>query len=149
MSNYSGMTASGGSAFGTGMTGYNMAGQLGVQKYGVDVNAYNAQQSANAQSSAGVGSAIGAIGGAAMKYAPAAIAALSDIRTKENIVLIGKTPAGHNLYEFDYKPEFKDKLLAGHGRFRGVMAHEVERVIPDAVFMTKDGYKAVDYSKVQ
>jgi hypothetical protein len=149
MSNYSGMTASGGSAFGTGMTGYNMAGQLGVQKYGTDVNAYNAQQQANASSSAGIGSAIGAIGGAAMKYAPAAIAALSDIRTKENIVLIGKTPAGHNLYEFDYKPEFKDKLLAGHGRFRGVMAQEIERVIPDAVFMTKDGYKAVDYSKVQ
>ena len=148
MSNFSSMTASGGSAFGTGMAGYNSAGQLGVQKYGADINAYNSQQQANAQSSAGIGSAIGAIGAAAMKYAPAMIAA-SDIRTKENIAHIGTTPAGHNLYEFEYKKAFKDKPFAGHGRFQGVMAHEIERAIPEAVFTTKDGYKAVDYSKVQ
>jgi len=67
---------------------------------------------------------------------------------KENIEVIGQLANGLNLYEFEYKPEFKDHEYAGHGRFRGLMAHEVEAVIPEAVFKTSDGYKAVDYSKV-
>jgi hypothetical protein len=94
-----------------------------------------------------MGSALGAIGGAAMKYAPAMIAA-SDIRMKENIEVVGHLPNGLAVYEFDYKPEFKDTEYAGHGRFRGLMAHEVEAVNPEAVFTTSDGYKAIDYSKV-
>jgi len=147
MTNYTGMTASGGSAFGTGMAGYNSAGQLGVQKYGQDVNAYNAQQQANAQSSAGIGSAIGGIAAIGARFIPGIPG--SDIRMKENIEVVGMLPNGLYIYEFDYKPEFKNKSYAGHGRFRGVMAHEVERIIPDAVFMTTDGYKAVDYAKVQ
>lgn len=147
MTNYSGMTSSGGSAFGTGMAGYNMAGQLGVQKYSTDVNAYNAQMASQAQSSAGIGGAIGGLAAIGAKFIPGY--GNSDIRMKENIEVVGMLPNGLYIYEFDYKPEFKDKPLAGHGRFRGVMAHEVERVIPDAVFTTTDGYKAVDYSKVQ
>jgi len=65
MSNYGAMTSAGGSAFGTGMQGWNNVGQLGVQKYNADVGAYSAAQQANAQSSAGLGSAIGGIAGAA------------------------------------------------------------------------------------
>jgi hypothetical protein len=29
-----------------------------------------------------------------------------------------------------------------------VMAHEVEKIIPEAVFTTEYGYKAVDYSLI-
>jgi hypothetical protein len=68
----------------------------------------------------------------------------SDIRMKENIELIGYMSNGLNVYDFDYKPEYKDK--AGHGRFRGVMAQEVEKVIPYAVITLDDGYKMVNYS---
>jgi TctA family transporter len=71
----------------------------------------------------------------------------SDIRTKENITPVGRTKAGHIVYEYEYKPEFKNRKYFGHGRFRGVMAHEVEH-IPGAVFTTEDGYKVVNYSKV-
>ena len=63
------------SGYGGAMSGWNNVGQLGAQTYSTQVQAYNAQQQANAQSSAGMGSMIGALGGAAMKYAPAAIAA--------------------------------------------------------------------------
>ena len=70
----------------------------------------------------------------------------SDIRMKEKINLVGKTLSGINLYEFEYKPEFKE--IAGNGKFIGVMAQEVEKVIPDAVIETSIGYKAVDYSKI-
>jgi hypothetical protein len=124
------------------MQGWGQVGQLGVQKYNADVNAYSAQQQAAAGASAGLGSAIGAIGGAAMKYAPAMIAA-SDVRVKENIKYEGQTPAGVNMYSFEYKTEYKDKH--GYGRYIGVMAQEV----PEAAVMGEDGYLLVDYSKVQ
>jgi hypothetical protein len=51
------------------MSGWGQVGTLGVQKYNADVNAYSAQQQANAQSSAGFGSAIGGLAGIGMKYA--------------------------------------------------------------------------------
>lgn len=69
--------------------------------------------------------------------------AMSDRRTKENIVHIGTHPLGIGLYLFDYKPEYRD--TAGHGRKLGVMADEVEVVRPEAVHMHADGYKMVDY----
>lgn len=71
----------------------------------------------------------------------------SDIRAKENIQLVGQTPAGLGIYEFEYKPEFKAQ--SGYGRYRGVMAQEVEKIIPEAVAIDTDGYKMVDYSKVR
>ena len=70
----------------------------------------------------------------------------SDIRMKENIELIGQLPSGLNVYNFEYKPEFKD--LAGHGAFTGVMAQEAEKVIPKAVVTMPNGYKAVNYSLI-
>jgi len=68
----------------------------------------------------------------------------SDIRTKQNIRRIGDHPLGFGLYLFDYKPEFRSQC--GHGRQFGVMADEVEMVMPEAVCLESDGYKAVNYS---
>ena len=69
---------------------------------------------------------------------------MSDRTLKENIVRIGTHPAGFGLYLFDYKPEFRE--IAGFGRQFGVMADEVEAVLPQAVVMHSDGYKRVDYA---
>lgn len=68
---------------------------------------------------------------------------LSDRNAKQAIVRIGEHPLGIGLYLFDYKPAFRDQW--GHGRQFGVMAQEVERVMPDAVSTHPDGYKTVDY----
>jgi hypothetical protein len=68
----------------------------------------------------------------------------SDRSVKHNIVRIGSHPAGFGLYLFDYKPEFRE--TAGYGRQFGVMADEVETVLPQAVVMHPDGYKRVDYA---
>jgi len=65
-------------------------------------------------------------------------------RLKESIVEIGRHPLGISLYLFDYKPEFRDDC--GHGRQFGVMAEEVERVMPEAVSFHSNGYKQVNYS---
>ena len=68
----------------------------------------------------------------------------SSQRIKENIVRIGDHPLGIGLYLFDYKPEYRD--VCGHGRQFGVMAEEVETVLPAAVDMHPDGYKMVNYT---
>ena len=70
----------------------------------------------------------------------------SDVRMKENIKQIGNYPSGLPIYKFDYKPEFKD--IAGHGSFYGVIAQEAEVLFPDAISVADNGYKMVDYSKV-
>ena len=68
----------------------------------------------------------------------------SDQSIKENITKIGRLDNGINIYKFDYRPEYKDTW--GHGTHIGVMAQEVEKVIPEAVATHKDGYKLVNYS---
>jgi len=76
----------------------------------------------------------------------AGLIAASDIRVKQNIKFKGKTEKGFNVYEFEYKPEFKD--IAGYGKFIGVMAQEVEKVKPEAVSYHVNGYKMVNYAMV-
>jgi len=89
-----------------------------------------AAQQANQQARAQQASNIGTIG---------SILAFSDIRLKENIVMV-KAKDGYCLYEFNY-------IGDDETRYRGVMAHEIEKVNPDAVTEI-DGYKAVDYDKI-
>jgi hypothetical protein len=69
--------------------------------------------------------------------------ATSDRRLKTDIVRVGEHPLGFGMYLFQYLPEHRDRL--GHGRRFGVMADEVEPVMPAAIGMTPDGYKMVDY----
>ncbi|MBX3013931.1 MAG: tail fiber domain-containing protein [Caldilineaceae bacterium] len=67
----------------------------------------------------------------------------SDPRVKDNITRIGQHSLGIGLYLFDYKPEFREQW--GDGRQFGVMADEVEAVMPAAVTTHADGYKRVNY----
>ena len=103
--------------------------------YNAQMGAANAQNAANNAMTQGLFS----LGGAAL---------MSDIRTKENIKAIGWLPNGLPVYQYEYKSEFKDHPLAGHGTHTGVMAQEVEVMYPNAVITLHDGYKAVDYGKL-
>ena len=60
----------------------------------------------------------------------------SDIRLKENVELIGKSPSNINIYKFNYKDN--------PTTYQGVMAHEV----PWANVKHDNGYMMVDYNKV-
>ncbi len=71
----------------------------------------------------------------------------SDRALKTNLVRIGTHPLGIGLYLFDYKAEFQ--ALAGRGRQFGVMADEVETVMPEAVIVHPDGYKRVNYAMLE
>jgi len=108
------------------------AAQMG---YNAQLGASNAQNAANAQMTQGLFS----LGGAAL---------MSDIRTKENIKHIAWLPNGLPVYTYEYKDEFKDHPLAGHGTHTGVMAQEVEAMYPNAVITLDNGYKAVDYGQL-
>jgi hypothetical protein len=100
--------------------------------YNAQMGAANAQNAANNAMTQGLFS----LGGAAL---------MSDIRTKENIKQVAWLPNGLPVYTYEYKPEFKDHPLAGHGTHTGVMAQEVEVMYPNAVTTLDNGYKVVDY----
>jgi hypothetical protein len=65
---------------------------------------------------------------------------LSDKTLKENIVKVGQSPSGFNIYEWNY--------LWSPERFRGVIAQEVQKINPQAVLSNIFGHLMVDYSKL-
>lgn len=117
----------------------NSAGSMLNSLYGNQLNAWSAQQQANATSSAGIGSLVGQLGTAYMQFG-------SDVNIKQDIKKIGRLDNGLNLYSYQYKDEYKPTW--GYGLQYGVLAQEVEQIIPDAVHQHADGYKVVDYAKV-
>lgn len=70
----------------------------------------------------------------------------SDCRLKHNINQIGLHPLGFSLYLFDYKPAYQADY--GAGRQFGVMAQEVETIVPTAVSVNAAGFKVVDYAQL-
>ena len=62
----------------------------------------------------------------------------SDRRLKTNIELVGVSPKGYNIYEFEYINKHY-----GPDRYRGIMADEVPFAI---IAQDKDGYDMVNYS---
>jgi outer membrane lipoprotein SlyB len=82
--------------------------------------------------SPGYGTAIGAVGGALQGY-------FSDERLKRNITRAGTSRDGIPIVEFQYKGFDK--------RFKGVIAQDVMKVRPDAVF-EHGGYLGVYYDRI-
>ena len=80
------------------------------------------------------------------------VIAYSDIRQKENIVTI---KSGVSLVEqlrgvrFDWKEGFKQKTNTDKDKRQiGMIAQEVEEVLPEVVFTDKKGYKSISYPNV-
>lgn len=120
------------------MQGWNQVGQLGVDKYKADVQAYSAKQQADAAFAAGIGQAVGTAG---------AMYAKSDRRLKTDIKRLGTLEKWDiGVYSFKYVDSLKDEY--GDKTYVGVMADEVEQVLPEAVITMADGYKAVNYDLV-
>jgi|14_taG_2_1085336.scaffolds.fasta_scaffold31156_2 hypothetical protein len=60
----------------------------------------------------------------------------SDVRLKENVELIGKSPSNINIYKFNYKDN--------PTTYQGAMAHEV----PWASIKHSNGYMMIDYNQI-
>lgn len=78
----------------------------------------------------GTASTLGSIG--------TALGFFSDERLKENIVKVGEEN-GHNIYNFNY--------IGGNTKVTGVLAQEVQKICPEAVF-EENGYLKVNYEKI-
>ena len=89
----------------------------------------------NQQPTQGTGSRLLGLGVAGLGAAAQA-GWISDVRLKDNVKLVGKSPSDINIYSFNYKGS-KDK-------YEGVLAHEV----PWASHTHDNGYLMVDYSKL-
>ena len=64
----------------------------------------------------------------------------SDMRLKHDIVLLGRLDDGLGYYRFVYN--------GGHTAYVGVMAQQVQTVMPEAVTRGPDGYMRVSYDRL-
>ncbi len=64
----------------------------------------------------------------------------SDMRLKHDVVLLGRLDDGLGYYRFVYN--------GGHTAYVGVMAQEVQTVMPEAVSRGADGYMRVSYDRL-
>ena len=115
-------------AYGTQMGAAGLA-QQGALGYG---NILNQGYGIQAQNSGNFLGDLGTLAGIGMQMYR------SDRRLKENIEQVGTTKHGLPLYEFNYR--FQPDV-----RYRGVMADDVEKVMPEAIG-EEGGYKFVNYS---
>ena len=152
-SGVAGGAASGGFGIASGAIGANnQAGAGMMQGYGMAANGYGQQmstymngaianQQSQAQESAGLGGALGTLGGAALRAGGwGGLFAMSDRRLKTNITRVGTLDNGLPVYEFCY--------VGSDEVHTGCMADEVEKVVPAAVMTGADGFKRVNYSMV-
>jgi hypothetical protein len=101
-----------------------MQGQSDLDKYNTDVGGYNSMM------------------GGLMKLGGSILLG-SDVDIKQDMRRIGIHERGFGIYEFRYKPEYR--ATWGDGTYIGVLAHEVEGVLPSAIHLHPDGYRMVDY----
>ena len=59
---------------------------------------------------------------------------------KENIFKLGKSSEGHNVYKFNYKNNPTNYI--------GVIAEEVQKIKPEAVFKMANGFLGVNYDLI-
>ena len=124
------------------VVGGNIVGLNQVKKLATKTGLFNAREAAISGQGflqnvgANLSTKIGSIASSVGKFFSGGGFKFSDVRLKEQIRFVGKSPAGINIYSFKYKQL--------PGRYIGVMAQEV----PWARRMTDTGYYAVDYTKV-
>lgn len=110
--------------------------QIAMQGLTGVLNAQTSAFNSGQNQDSGLGGMGSLLGGAASMYT----AFGSDRRIKENIKQVGKDErTGLNLYEFTYIGDDKGK------RYVGVMADEVEPMMPDAVVYDDLGFASVNY----
>ena len=112
--------------------GAQAQGQADMQNYGIQ------QSAANANTSGLFGLAGAGLGAYGMMNAAPMLAA-SDRRLKSYIVRVGTHKTGIGVYEYN---------IFGN-RQRGVMADEVEAIMPEAVILHPSGFKMVNYGALQ
>lgn len=123
---------------------YLSAAQMDYSTQLAAANAKNAQQGGlmsgiGSLAGAGLGAYFGGLDGAQLGSKVGG-SVFSDRRLKRNIVRVGATPRGLNVYSYKYIWSDEPQI--------GVMADEAETVFPEAVTVHESGYKMVNYSLI-
>lgn len=106
------------------------AGLQGQQNMGL-YNAQVGQQNAMTSGLFGLGGTLGTM---------AMLGAVSDRRLKRDIRKVADDERGFGIYRYRYLDDDRERI--------GVMADEVEKVMPEAVTTMSNGYKAVYYGRL-
>lgn len=109
------------------------------QQYQGQLAAYNAANQNSAAATGGLFGLAGTLGGAAMRYGPGLVAAISDARLKQDVERIGTTDNGLPWYSFRYVWDDVHR--------EGLMAQDVLAVKPNAVITMPSGFYAVNYAE--
>ena len=131
-----------GASFGQMQSGYQGLDLMGAEQANLNrqsqeaIGRRNNQAMQNAAMWQAAGSAIGGIAGGIGSF-------FSDIALKTNIQFENKFKNNLPIYTFEYINKNH-----GVGRFEGVMAQDVEKTYPQAVSISPEGYKMVDYSQI-
>lgn len=135
-------SASNNSALGAADTLHN-ADWAPLQRYwGLIGNRSWGGQSTGTTEQSGGGGIMGKVGQGLGVAASAASLFSSDRRLKENVVVVGEHELGIPIYEYNYTFE------PATSRRRGVMAQDLQEVMPEAVIETDSGYLAVNYGMI-
>lgn len=113
----------------------SMSGNTGASFNSTYNNKY-ASDVQNSQAKNQMWNSIGSLAGSAIG---GAAAILSDKRLKENIKPVGKLDNGLTVYLFNYIGQKTPQI--------GLIAQEVQKVIPEAVTVGEDGFLRVDYAR--
>lgn len=115
---------------------------LGLQTAGLNAGGLvggAGQVSTSSGTSSSTGTSTSKSGGGLGSFVGAAATAFSDRRLKEDVIEVGEA-YGLPVYEFSY--------IGSPERHTGFMADEVEVLYPDAVTVAANGYKMVNYGKI-
>lgn len=127
----------------TGLAGLpSYAPQIAQQTAGIGQTIGQGEIAAGQAQQSAIGQGLNTIIGGAQAAASGGL--FSDRRLKKNIQKVG-TENGHNIYTWDWAAQAERLGLTGSSR--GVMADEVEKVMPEAI-KELSGYKTVDYSMI-
>ena len=127
--------------FGQVQAGTTMTGQASADISAADqalIAAGQAQIQQDTNYSNSLTSVFSSIASLAGKIAPSMIA-LSDVRVKNDIHLVGTMPNGIEVYSFRFVWDWMPYI--------GVIAQQVQKVMPEAVEEGDDGLLRVDYEK--
>jgi hypothetical protein len=117
---------------GQGLQAGSLLGNVGQES----ISHSEGQSTSSSQGKSGGGK--GGLGG--LLGAGASLVAASDRRLKTNIVKLYDRKDGLGVYSYNY--------INGKGPYKGVMADEVEKIMPEALGPVIDGYATVDYAKI-
>jgi hypothetical protein len=112
-------------------TGLNLAMGQRAQDMEFQSNIYGAQQAKQGAMWGGIAQGLGTVGAAMIP---------SDYRLKTDIERIGTHSSGVGIYQYRY--------LGSPTQQVGVMAQELQEVIPEAVVTMPNGYLGVNYSMI-